>query len=362
MVFFEQVFVHARLVVVTLKVCRGDELDEIFIARVVCRKKRQVEAFIVNAWFFVKARAVGNIGLNADDGLDAFLLACFVKFNRAIKVAVVGERERRHAVFFCLFHQRGNFGESVKQAVVAVGVEMDERGLHSGYSIRERCYHVSMVPKTNRREFARSDIKYFIGVDEAGRGPLAGPVAVGVVCVPLLCTGRAAHPLLRARGKRGNAKDSKQLTEAAREACFKDIQKAKKEGTLYFSVALVGAGYIDRRGIVWAVHECIQRSLLKLNINPEECVVLLDGSLKAPPEFRSQKTIIRGDATEPIIALASIVAKVTRDRKMCRVARKYPAYGFEKHKGYGTRAHYEAIQRNGICLLHRRSFLKKMNT
>lgn len=203
-------------------------------------------------------------------------------------------------------------------------------------------------------------MKYLVGIDEAGRGPLAGPVAVGAVCVPLSRNGRALHPLLRARGTRGNAKDSKQLSETAREICFKEVLQAKQKGTLFFSVALVGPGLIDRQGISAAVHLGIRRSLAGLTVNPEECLVLLDGLLKAPPEFRLQKTIVRGDATEPIIALASIVAKVTRDRKMRRLEKIYPLYGFEKHKGYGTRAHCEAIRENGACLLHRRSFLTKI--
>lgn len=204
-------------------------------------------------------------------------------------------------------------------------------------------------------------LRFLVGVDEAGRGPLAGPVAVGAVCVPLCRNGRAIHPLLSARGTRGNAKDSKRLSETAREICFKEVLQAKQEGTLFFSVALVGPELIDRQGIVSAVRLGVGRSLRKLAVNPEECFVLLDGLLKAPPEFRLQKTIIRGDQQEPIVALASIVAKVTRDRNMRRLAKVYPAYGFEKHKGYGTRAHYEAIRQSGVCLLHRRSFLTKIN-
>lgn len=210
----------------------------------------------------------------------------------------------------------------------------------------------------SEKNTSRRTIKYLVGIDEAGRGPLAGPVAVGAVCVPLSRNGRALHPLLSARGRRGNVKDSKQLSEIVRERCFREIQEAKKEGTFSFSSAFVGSAYIDRCGIVSGVRLGIRRSLRKLSLNPQECLVFLDGSLCAPIEFVFQKTIIRGDTIEPIIALASIVAKVTRDRKMRRLAKLYPAYGFEKHKGYGTRAHYEAIRQNGACPLHRRNFLK----
>lgn len=203
-------------------------------------------------------------------------------------------------------------------------------------------------------------MKYLVGIDEAGRGPLAGPVAVGVVCVPLSQSGRALHPLLNARGTRGRAKDSKQLSETAREVCFNQLQKAQKEGTLSFSAALVGPEFIDRQGITAAVRLGIRRSLARLTINPEECAVLLDGLLKAPSEFRFQKTITHGDAIEPIIALASIVAKVTRDKKMRHVHTHYPAYRFDLHKGYGTRVHYEMIRKKGPCAIHRRTFLRNV--
>ena len=95
-------------------------------------------------------------------------------------------------------------------------------------------------------------------------------------------------------------------------------------------------------------------------MKPKKCLVLLDGGLRAPKRFMYQKTIIRGDEKEYAIALASIMAKVTRDRKMVKLSKKYPLYGFNSHKGYGTKKHYEKIKKCGLCELHRRSFLKQL--
>lgn len=96
-----------------------------------------------------------------------------------------------------------------------------------------------------------------------------------------------------------------------------------------------------------------------ISIFPTDTTVLLDGGLKAPDEYKDQKTIIKGDEKEVCIALASIIAKVIRDRYMVKIAQKYPKYGFEEHKGYGTKKHYEAIQKSGISPLHRLCFLQK---
>lgn len=189
-------------------------------------------------------------------------------------------------------------------------------------------------------------MKYLIGIDEAGRGPLAGPVSVSAVMV-----------------KRGSEKrllslmrDSKQVSANAREELFASLVRMKKAGELDFAHAFSSAQIIDRRGIVPAIRSALASVLKKLNAKPKECAVLLDGSLYAPEVFTSQKTIIRGDATEPIISAASIVAKVLRDRYMVRVAREYPQYGFEVHKGYGTLAHRRAIRKYGLSDLHRATF------
>jgi ribonuclease HII len=127
-----------------------------------------------------------------------------------------------------------------------------------------------------------------------------------------------------------------------------------------YKVTSVSEKYIDSYGIVSAIQKALCLSLKKLNVDPKECLVLLDGGLHAPKEFIHQKTIIKGDEKEFAIALASVMAKVTRDRKMVQFSVKYPEYGFDTHKGYGTKKHYEGIKKHGTCDLHRISFLKKL--
>ena len=198
-------------------------------------------------------------------------------------------------------------------------------------------------------------MKFVVGIDEAGRGPLAGPVAVGIVVAPANFDIRRAFP---------GVNDSKKLSEKKREEIFALLQeKSKKMVSLRFLVVMASAKVIDEKGISYAVRQSIYKGIRKLA--PRDALgqapglhnvhVLLDGLLKAPPEY-SQTTIIRGDATEPIISLASVAAKVTRDRLMKRLSKKYPGYGFEQHKGYGTKAHKSAIKRLGMSDIHRKSF------
>ena len=190
--------------------------------------------------------------------------------------------------------------------------------------------------------------KFLVGIDEAGRGPLAGPVSVGAVCVP------ADFDFSVLEG----AKDSKQMTEKAREIIFKKMQELKKSGAINFVVALSSAQTIDTKGIVPAIRTALDGAIGMLKVNPAECKVLLDGGLKAPVEYTNQETIIKGDAKEKVIALASIAAKVLRDRHMVKIAEKYPQFGFEIHKGYGTKKHSNAIKEFGLSEIHRRSFCK----
>lgn len=191
--------------------------------------------------------------------------------------------------------------------------------------------------------------KYIVGVDEAGRGPLAGPVSVGVAVVPF----NFDWTLIP------GVNDSKKLTEKKREIIFLHAQKLKKTGKLNYHVSLVSASHIDRYGISHAIRKGIEDGLKKLALNPETARILLDGSLKAPEIFVDQQTIIKGDAKEKIIGLASIMAKVTRDRYMVREAKNYPNYDFEIHKGYGTKKHCDALERHGVSSLHRTSFCRK---
>lgn len=189
--------------------------------------------------------------------------------------------------------------------------------------------------------------KIIVGIDEVGRGPLAGPVSVGIA---VLLSG-VVPPGVR---------DSKQLTEGAREAVYGLAQELVEAGELVFGVYSVPASSIDTWGIERAIATAIARGMTGLSLSPQQVTLKLDGRLKAPPEF-SQETIIRGDALVPAISLASVVAKVERDRYMVRVAhKKYPHYGFDVHKGYGTRAHREALQQHGPSPLHRRSFIRNI--
>lgn len=190
--------------------------------------------------------------------------------------------------------------------------------------------------------------KYIIGIDEVGRGPLAGPVAVGAMFVT---------PRMRRQFR--NIKESKQLSLKQREQWYERIEGSSGP-ELRFVVSFVSAKMIDAKGIQYAIRLALKQSLKKLAVHPDECEVLLDGGLRAPEEYIKQKTIIRGDAKEVVIAMASVVAKVRRDRLMVRMDKKYPAYGFARHKGYGTRMHYDAIKKFGISHEHRKSFLSRI--
>ena len=193
-------------------------------------------------------------------------------------------------------------------------------------------------------------MKWLIGIDEAGRGPLAGPVAVGVVAVST----DFDWSLIPGDG------DSKKLSEKKREVVFETAKQLKKAGLLNFAVCQSTATYIDQEGIVPAIKYGMKDALEKLALNPEDCVVRLDGALRAPSNYQNQTTIIGGDGLEPVIGLASILAKVTRDRYMTKVATlpEYAPYELATHKGYGTKLHLELIKKHGLSLIHRKSFCR----
>ena len=187
---------------------------------------------------------------------------------------------------------------------------------------------------------------YLMGIDEVGRGPIAGPVAVGA----FVFLNPKAIRLFR------GVKESKQLSEEKREEWFKKIEKVRDDGLIDFCVTFQSEKIIDTKGLSFAIKNALRLSIKKLKLNPKQCLVLLDGGLKAPTEYLNQKTIIKGDAKIKVIALASICAKVLRDRKMRKWAEKYPLYGFEVNKGYGTKKHYDAINKYGLIDLHRKTF------
>ena len=194
--------------------------------------------------------------------------------------------------------------------------------------------------------------KYIIGIDEAGRGPLAGPVAVGVCLVPA----KFNWKLLPGVG------DSKALSEKKREEVFGAAEALATEAGIVPIVIMKHAREIDGRGIAVVIREALAEGLSEVltrsGAKPAECLVLLDGGLKSPAEFIYQETIIKGDAKEPTIGLASIYAKVTRDHYMTSLGKRkaYLSYDFATHKGYGTKKHRAAITKFGPSKEHRLSF------
>jgi len=194
--------------------------------------------------------------------------------------------------------------------------------------------------------------KWLIGVDEAGRGPLAGPVSVGVVAVPI------GFDFDRIPG----VGDSKKVTQKKREEVFERAMNLQETGEIRSSVVLVSETQIDKEGITSVILSAIEKGLTECDVDPQESVIKLDGLLKAPIVFVDQETIIKGDDKEQVIGLASILAKVTRDRYMVATSEKYPLYGFEVHKGYGTKKHCAAIFEHGLSPIHRKTYCSRFTS
>ena len=178
------------------------------------------------------------------------------------------------------------------------------------------------------------------GVDEAGRGPLAGPVTAGAVILPKDCTILYLN-------------DSKKLSEKRREELFLEI----REKAVSYSVGIVGPERIDEINILQATYEAMRQAVSGLGVVPD---LLLNDAVTIPELAIPQVPIIKGDAKSVSIAAASILAKVTRDHLMEEYDKQFPQYGFAKHKGYGTAAHVAALREFGPCPIHRRSFLKNI--
>ena len=177
------------------------------------------------------------------------------------------------------------------------------------------------------------------GVDEAGRGPLAGPVCAAAVILPR----EAEIPGLN---------DSKKLSDKKRRELFPII----KEKAICYGIGLASHEEIDEINILQATYLAMERALAQLVVTPQQ--VLIDGN-RTKDFGLPVKTVVHGDSLSMSIAAASVLAKVTRDDLMLEMAKEYPQYGFEIHKGYGTKAHYEALRTYGACPIHRNSFLKK---
>ena len=196
---------------------------------------------------------------------------------------------------------------------------------------------------------------WHIGIDEVGRGPIAGPVTIGVFAVQ-----KKALKEKKVKEVLHHVKDSKQLTEKQREILFQDINSlTRKRKDIIYRTVSISATEIDRRGIAPCIRTAIARGLSQTKVDPAQTQVFLDGGLKAPDRFTKQETIIKGDQLNPLISAASIVAKVTRDRYMVRIEKIFPGYGFSQHKGYGTKMHYRKIKKQGLSELHRATWIKK---
>lgn len=183
-----------------------------------------------------------------------------------------------------------------------------------------------------------SDCTYICGIDEVGRGPLAGPVVAGAVILP------KDEPILYLN-------DSKKLSEKKREQLYDEIM----EKAVAVGIGMVSPARIDEINILQATYEAMREAISKLAVKPD---LLLNDAVTIPEVEIRQIPIIKGDAKSVSIAAASIVAKVTRDRLMAEYDRVIPGYDFAKNKGYGTKAHIEALKSQGASPIHRRTFIK----
>lgn len=201
---------------------------------------------------------------------------------------------------------------------------------------RTRLYQMQSIERAKHAD----GYTYIAGVDEAGRGPLAGPVYAAAVILPddVFIEG---------------INDSKKLSEKRREELYDIIC----EKAVAYNIYSVDEKRIDEINILNATHEAMNGAVAGLNVKPD--YVIIDGnSIKGMT--LPHETVVKGDAKSVSIAAASILAKVSRDRFICEMAEKYPEYGFDRHKGYGTAAHNEAVLKYGPCPIHRRTFLKKL--
>ena len=193
--------------------------------------------------------------------------------------------------------------------------------------------------KEHENELHQKGFKYICGIDEAGRGPLAGPVVIASVIMP-------ADSMIE------GVNDSKKVSEKKREAIYEKII----EEAVSYGIAIIGQDEIDEINILNATKKGLTMSLKELTVKPD--LILVDALEHIDTLGIPYEPIIKGDAKAYSISAASIIAKVTRDRIMREWASVYPQYDFEVHKGYGTAKHIQAIKEHGICPLHRKTFTK----
>ena len=196
-----------------------------------------------------------------------------------------------------------------------------------------------MLSRTYEQKLTRLGLRLIAGVDEAGRGPLAGPILAAAVILP-------------SRTRLPGLNDSKKLSHLQREKLYLLIRAQ----AISIGIGLVDQQTIDQINIGQANYLALRLAVEQLAIAPDG--VLVDGKRRIPELACYQLPIVGGDGKSPSIAAASIIAKVTRDRIMDEWHQKYPQYGFDHHRGYGTREHYKNISRYGLCPIHRRSFIQ----
>ncbi len=203
------------------------------------------------------------------------------------------------------------------------------------------------LPSEIEKKLKQKSHKTIIGVDEAGRGPWAGPVVAAAVFLPDRAQNRVSDILL------DRITDSKKISEKLREELFDLICEQGEYG-----IGIVSPFLVDRLNVLGATFRAMQKAVLELSrvLPVEISYVLVDGNLEIPRLSYFQSPVVHGDSLERLIAAASIVAKVTRDRLMLKLDKKYPQYGFAQHKGYGTMGHREALLQYGVCPVHRMSF------
>jgi len=215
------------------------------------------------------------------------------------------------------------------------------------YYERSRIYYRTFIIKSNPPA-----APIIAGIDEAGRGPLAGPVVAAACILPCPVTpiGEGRWQLKAERGAGCIVGDSKQLSARQREAAFSVLDAVCVHG-----IGIVDAPIIDRVGILEATQLAMQQAVARLAKRCKPTYLLVDGRDRFWFDV-PHSSVIRGDSLEPAIAAASILAKVTRDRLMIEADAVFPHYGFARHKGYGTPEHREAMERHGLCVLHRKTF------
>ncbi len=198
---------------------------------------------------------------------------------------------------------------------------------------------LTILKQIEEEIYNKEDVKYICGIDEAGRGPLAGPVVVASVIMP-------KDSIIE------GVNDSKKVSEKKREKLYEEITNT----AIAWGVGIIDQREIDEINILNATKKGLTNSLKELEIKPD--LILVDALTNIDTLGIPYRSIIKGDAKSYSIAAASIIAKVTRDRIMRQWDELYPEYGFEKHKGYGTKMHTDAIKEYGPCPLHRKSFIK----